>query len=682
LSAIFHVAIVGFGWSRGLIFMFKSRVSPTQADAASSPPIELGAGRLSPFRLFLLSVWCGLASGLLEVVTIVLRKTFERNHLYWTSRHFVWLIPLVNLLIFAALGGAFALAVRLSPRRGRWLATRFLCAITLLPIFLAAFPQIYGLAWLIVVLGIAARLVPLLERHGTRFAALVRLGFPVVALVPVVLAINSSGIDRFQEWRDRARPVSPAGSSSVILIVLDTVAADHLRLHGYDRATSPAIEEMAARGVRFDRAQATSSWTLPSHASMFTGRWPHELSASWLTPLDRSCLTLPEFLGSHGYATAGFTANYWYCASDSGLGRGFATYQDYFFPRWTALKTASLIDRPLVGIRELDRFLKDQLDLDFLGPLARQLTWQIQADRKGAAEVNREFLGWLSARAQPDRPFFAFLNYYDAHHPYRIPSLAVHRFGVNDDEDRESDPIQELLLAAQLGLSPEATAAARDSYDDCVANLDEQIGILMDELKRRAVLDRTWVIITADHGESFGEHAGIYRHGTSLYQTQLHVPLVIVPPAGGPATRVISETVSLRDLAATIADVLGLGAGSPFPGASLARFWNGQKGAAPRDPVAMGQALSEVVPLNALNPDPSQVLSHRWPLAALTSGNWTFIRREGEGDVREELFDLASDPSQKRNLANDPASQSTALRMRTELARLTAGPLTPERFRP
>ena len=73
---------------------------------------------------------------------------------------------------------------------------------------------------------------------------------------------------------------------------------------------------------------------------------------------------------------------------------------------------------------------------------------------------------------------------------------------------------------------------ARDAYDDCVADLDEQLGRLIDELDRRAVLDRTWVILAADHGESFGEHAGVFCHGTSLYQTELHVPLVIIPPGG------------------------------------------------------------------------------------------------------------------------------------------------------
>jgi arylsulfatase A-like enzyme len=197
----------------------------------------------------------------------------------------------------------------------------------------------------------------------------------------------------------------------VLLVVLDTVAASQLGLYGSSRATSPAIDELAARGIRFDRAQATSPWTLPSHASMFTGRWHHEVSAGWLTPLDGVSPTLAEFLGSRGYATAGLTANYAYCASDSGLARGFTKFQDYIFPALTALHIEALVDGSIAGTQFVDRFLQDWLDLELLKP-ASQFIWRVfKLNRKEAVVVNREFLGWLSSRRQKERPFFAFLNY-------------------------------------------------------------------------------------------------------------------------------------------------------------------------------------------------------------------------------------------------------------------------------
>ena len=124
------------------------------------------------------------------------------------------------------------------------------------------------------------------------------------------------------------RETAPS-AANVILIVLDTVRAESLSLYGYHRDTTPNLTRLAARGVRFDRAFATAPWTAPSHASMFTGRWCHELSVGWNRPLDGTSPTLAEFLGARGYATAGFVANTTYCSYETGLDRGFAHYEDY-----------------------------------------------------------------------------------------------------------------------------------------------------------------------------------------------------------------------------------------------------------------------------------------------------------------------------------------------------------------
>ena len=163
--------------------------------------------------------------------------------------------------------------------------------------------------------------------------------------------------------------------------------------------------ELAARGIRFDSAQSASSWTLPSHASFFTGRWPHDLSVGWLTPLDATHPTLAEFLGSRGYATAGFVANTSYCASDSGLGRGFTTYHDYIFPNLTAFKPAVLVDRTVEAIQSIDTFLGDWAGFERLRPLAKSLWWRFNSNRKDAAEVNREgsSTGWPGAGSRSGR---------------------------------------------------------------------------------------------------------------------------------------------------------------------------------------------------------------------------------------------------------------------------------------
>ena len=223
-------------------------------------------------------------------------------------------------------------------------------------------------------------------------------------------------------------------------------------------------------------------------------------------------------------------------------------------------------------------FLEDSLEVTWVRPYFQHLWRRFDGDRKPAAIVNRELLDWLSRRAQPERPFFAFLNYYDAHIPYELPPGSYHRFGGTPTDTRQRTLIEHWWDLDKTALSPQDLAFAVSAYDDCIADLDEQIGKLVDKLRERGILERTWLIITSDHGESFGEHAGVFCHGTSLYQTELHVPLLIIPPGGAATKQVVKEAVSLRDLAATIVDVTGQAAGSPFPGRSLARFWNDADG--------------------------------------------------------------------------------------------------------
>ena len=644
-----------------------------------SSPADLLANRLGLIALLFLSGWCGLVAGLLEVGTIVISKqTVDPNHLYGMSRHFVWLIPLANLGVFVAvglLGGIVGLAW---PRHGRRLVTRVLCALVLLQMLLVLFPRLYGLAWLVAALGLATRLVPLHERNARVFQRFVQVSFPMAVGTVAILGASPWVLDRIKQSRENARPLPSPGSPNVLFIVMDTVAAGHLNLHGYHRATSTTLIELAERGIVFDSARASSSWTLPSHATMFTGRWMHELSVGWLTPLDNTHPTLAEFLSARGYATAGFVANSTYAGSDSGLGRGFTQYQDYSFPGLTALKTAVLVDRVMLGIQSMTDFLEDRQELIRWRPFVQHVLGLFLSDRKPAATVNRELLDWLTRRVQPERPFFVFLNYMDAHYPYFLPPGRLHRFGGAPTDMGQRAMIQHWADLDKNLLSHEQLAFAGNAYDDCIADLDEQLGKLLDKLRRRGVLERTWLIVVSDHGESFGEHTGIFCHGSSLYQSELHVPLLIIPPGGQATKQVVKDTVSLRDLPATIVDVLGLRAGSPFPGNSLTRFWSGPSPTAPLDPASSDLALAEVVPDDPRNRDSSGLPKKNWPLGALIEGEWSYIRREV--NRREELFHLRDDAREQRNLAADPAARSTLERMRRDLDQLTGGPLLPHRF--
>jgi arylsulfatase A-like enzyme len=648
-------------------------------EAASHP--DRKANGLHVRSLLLLSSWCGLVAGLLEVVTIIVRKrVFDPDQLYKMTRYFVWLVPISNLCVFLILGLVGCGVILVSPRRGRWLIARILCAFTLLPPILVAFPRIYSLAWLVVALGVAAWIVPRLERDPGLLTRVVRVGFPVVVAIVTMLGAWQWVGDRINLAREHARPLPRPQSPNVLLIVMDTVAAGHSSLHGYDRATSTTLVELAERGIRFDSARAASSWTLPSHATMFTGRWMHELSVGWLTPLDDRAPTLAEFLGERGYATAGFVANTIYCGTDSGLARGFTHYRDFIFPELTALKTAVMVKRALDGFQLGVYFTEDWLESAGLLPAVQRLWRSLAVDRKGAAVVNRELLDWLSRRTQPERPFFAFVNYFDAHYPYQLPPGRPYRFGVEPTGHYQRILIQNWWDIDKTTVSPKGVAFAAAAYDDCIADLDEQLGKLVDELGRRGVLEKTWLIIASDHGESFGEHAGVFCHGKSLYETELHVPLLIIPPGDRGTKRVVKEPVSLRDLAATIVNVTGLEAGAPFPGVSLARLWKQPSPVAPAQPLAASPALAEVVPHNALRRPSRSDTERRSTLGAVKEREWSYIRREG--DAHEELFHLPRDPMERRNLADDPASQATLRRMRGALDLLTEGPLAPGRFNP
>src|SRR5207302_1043365 len=196
-----------------------------------------------------------------------------------------------------------------------------------------------------------------------------------------------------------------------------------------ERPTTPRLERLAKQGIRFDEARATAPWTLASHASFFTGRWPHELGVEWLTPLRGNFPTLAEYLGSHGYATAGFVANSVYCSYDTGLDRGFTYYEDYLFDlqHLRPLRTALLVEYAWDGVSNLGLWLSQSLPRVRFHPWLR---WLSATNRKHAGSINREFIDWFSQRPEPQRPFFAFLNYLDAHAPYLPPEGSPFPFGL------------------------------------------------------------------------------------------------------------------------------------------------------------------------------------------------------------------------------------------------------------
>ena len=438
---------------------------------------------------------------------------------------------------------------------------------------------------------------------------------------------------------------------------------------------------------------------------MFTGRWPHELSAGAFTPLDRTYPTLAEYLGSHGYATAGFVANLWYCPSGTGLARGFTRYEDHALSV-KRLKIAKLLNLCFDSAVWLGGTVSEHLGLDLLTPAARLMFGRQTPDspasrgrvegsrepvntpdpvnfvnlsnfndahkNKNAAQLNRQFLDWLSSVPDPRRPFFAFLNYIDAHDSYVVPEGFAWRFGEKPKSRKDYQVISNWVSAAdQRKLSQREVNLGRDAYDNCIVYLDDQLGKLIDELSLRGVLDETLVIITADHGEGLGEH-DIFGHGWSLYDAEIRVPLLILLPKRMRANGVVNEDVTPRDLPATVVDVLGGSPDSPFTGRSLARFWHKSPGSAPPD--TSEEVLSELGDPPVLNQNPgdqTHIAIAPGPILSVAVGDYIYIRNER--DNREELYDVRLDHEEQRNLANVEAMQEVLEVLRMRLRSL-AGP--------
>jgi arylsulfatase A-like enzyme len=613
--------------------------------------------------LFVLSAWCGLTAGLLEVGTRVLCRAINPSQrLYVMSRHFIWLGPVSNLVFFLGLGLLLAVAVRLAPRATGWFGPRLLCACTILPVLMAAWPRIYASAWLLVALGLAVGLVPRIERLKSRLRDWLRRSLP--CMVGLVLALAGFVLvgDRIELARESGRPLPPADSPNVLVIVLDTVRADRLSLYGYERPTTPNLERLSKRGIRFDLARATAPWTLASHASMFTGHWPHELVDEWMTPLRGNLPMLAEYLRARGYATAGFVANVVYCSQNSGLARGFTHYEDYVLERLAPLRTSGLVEHLTTMIAKVITVF----EIAPLYPLWElENRWFAITRRKDAASIDRAFLNWLADRKEPRRPFFVFLNLLDAHAPYTLPPGAPHRFATDFRTHDEYRAVHELWQDLDKSRLPRPwITRARDSYDDCLAYIDEQLGCLFDELQRRGVLERTLIIVTSDHGEGLGEH-GLFDHGESLYRTEIRVPLVIVPPSGRDRPAVVGETVSLRDLPATIVNLVGQGKGSPFPGSSLARFWRDSATDRTGSPRGHDPILSELMSPNPVRPNQGRSPASRGPLTSLAEDGFVYIRNEGDGS--EQLFNERDDPREIDDRARFESMRPVLERFRRRL---------------
>jgi arylsulfatase A-like enzyme len=531
--------------------------------------------------------------------------------------YLAWLSPLAHASLLLPLMVVSALMVRRSPaNRDRILLTVAFCYAATQTALLQS--RVVAVAAIALGLGMGVALGRLSERPSWRTA------FRGVSVATASLMVMWALALPFAWWRMgrtaiAAGAMPPEGSPNVLLLILDTVGAREMGLYGYDRRTTPVIDSIARRGVTFDRAIASAPWTLPSHASMFTGVTASKLSGRFQAPLDDAHPVIAEAFGAAGYATAGFVANVEYAARSSGLARGFQHYEDHV----PSLASAVLS----TGIGRL--FARQVRSLGFR-PLA--------PSRKAAGDVNASFLNWQSRH--DERPWFAFLNYYDAHDPYVPPVGEEERFLAQG-------PKPSYYLEEERAASTEEIASARALHDAALFFLDRAVGALLAELNSRGTLRNTVVVITADHGEEWGEHGLVY-HGNSLYLPVLHVPLVVVHDGVVPAGARVRSTVDLRRLGATLLSLARL-PHAAF-GASLTLEWTDPERAAKEAGIGVLSWVEQT------RNRPMWFPSAKSELFSLVDDSTQVILGS-----EVEAYNFARDPGLLRNIAGD---STTAAKVR------------------
>ena len=414
-----------------------------------------------------------------------------------------------------------------------------------------------------------------------------------------VVVLLAPGVWIGARWTDFASRRFFAGDAkprNVLIVSIDTLRADHVGAYGHAGAQTPALDGLAARGLRFAQASTVMPLTLPAHTSLMTGEFParHGVRDNGGFYLAEEHETLAETLKKRGYRTGAFVASF-VLDSRWGLAQGFDEYFDDFDLSGSATAALDEIQRP--GQEVVDRALQ-----------------------------------WLGREAS--QPFFAWVHLYDPHTPYAAP-----------------EPFQAAFPRSIEG-----------AYDAEIAYADQQVGRLIAHLFATAQISQTLVVVLGDHGEALGAHQEP-THGFFLYDEVLHIPLILAGP--GLPRRVVPDQVRIVDVMPTVLDLLGVPIPSPVQGTTLV-------------PAARGEKLQLVAFAETWFPK----YHYGWSeLMAIRDGRYKFILAP-----RRELYDLAADPQEQHNLANDQAALASASEraLRNMLAGVSsaAAPSGPQRMDP
>ena len=586
----------------------------------------------------------GLLLGVAEATIVVAQMQPPRDYyvLGWAT--------VASGLIWAMAGGAMGLVfcaaarvlgLRAAPgdRRYAFIAATLFCGFGMLVAWFRIFRDVFHegvrprdpLGMLTLVgLAVAFGALFLLMRWGVRRVAASRpgafllrpWGTPAAAcLIALCLVIVGQVLGEDQAHANGSSRDRATGRPNVVLIMVDTVRADHLEVYGYEQETAPNLTALARESVLFQNAFAQSSWTRPSVATILTGRYPSSHSSIRKPDaLPDAVETIAEVFHTEGYRTGGVVTNY-------NLAPYFNFHQGFDFYEFLEPNRLLLADdaSSKLAIYELLR--------RFAVRIPREL--RPEQFYQEAAPTTDRALEWLSTTPSDEAPYFLFVTYMDPHDPYFRHPYDGHAIG----------------RAVHGYPQPEQAEHIIELYDGEISYWDQHFGRLMEALRQRPDWDRTIVVVCSDHGEEFNEHGGWY-HGTTLYEEQVRVPLLVRLPDSELGGTAEDRWVGLIDIAPTLARLTG--ADVPEGMQQGRDLFN------PSD-TARVMFAEEDHEGNRLRSVRFMSGDEEWKLIEANPDN----RR---GVEAQELFEMGADPAEARNLASGDPEQVTAAREQLEAA--------------
>ncbi len=593
--------------------------------------------------VFRMAAWFGIVAGLIEgILYLVLQELRWSSGAAWklpASVEIIWIAGFFNALFYLTVALGLLVCARLIPRLPVLPSAVFFFSAMSFVIFLQFPGKIHPAGVVVLALGLAAAVRRWYKKRELAAIRFWKQTTPwAVGLAIFSFLAVQGGLWARERHAIRNLPPHSPNAPNILVIVVDTLRADHLSLYGYPRATSPHLDALARRSVWFENAVATSSWTLPSHASLLTGRYPHEHGAEKVQ-YDGRFPTLAEALEGLGYRTGAFSANQYWFGRREGFARGFIRFADYF------QNLHAMAVRPFYG-RMLDTLWRQ-------ASASKDLP-----ARKLASDVTAASWQWMAS--DRDKPFFAILNYFDPHKPYLPPEPYLTKFAASRDKFYATAMFDGNDFTQMTSAQMQRDI---DSYDGAISFVDQEIDHLLGDLQARGILSNTLVVITSDHGESFGEH-GMYTHRNALYLEGIRVPLILSWMGHLPAGVQVKHPVSIAALPATLLETLGQSRPAEFPVPSLVHWW--------REPSLQTE---EPTPLSELAHLPEEPFK-RHPVVhgamkSLLSPQYHYIVHDKFGP---ELYDWVQDPPELNNLIRTPEGKKIAEEFSASLQRMLTAP--------